>query len=139
MAERQSMPQAYKRLAASAAVLMLVAWQVGPAHAASNSHIPSDAVADATLLIPDSNLTTEIADRGLESPTRLLAPRAEAAIREAFKAAATTPMAEAKLSPDATEVDDAVPETPHDMNTRLPGVSEEDLSSFRKQMYRKDI
>ena len=139
MAERRSMPQAYKRLAAIAAVLMLATWQAGPANAASNSHIPSDEVADATLYIPDSNLTTEIADRDAETPTRMLAPRAEAAIRAAFKAVETTPMAEAKSSPDATEVDDAAAETPYEMNTRLPGVSEEDLTSFRKQMYRKDI
>ena len=143
MAARQSMPQAYKRLAASAVVLMLAAWQAGPANAASNSHILSEEVADATLHIPNSKLTTEIADREAtendDAPTRLLAPRAEAAIREAFKAVATTPMAEAKSSPEATEVDDVPAETPRGMNTRLPGVSEKDLSLFRKQMYRKDI
>ena len=155
MAEQQSMLKTYKTFAASAAVLMLVAWLTVPA-------IASHEVAPG---LTDKNEALVKLERESESPTpfltpKVLAPRAEAAIREAFKAvygvsaannlsesgmaesaeaAPVPPLAKAKSSADASSVDHRRAETPLGMNTRLPGVSEKDLLLYKKQMYRKDI
>jgi len=144
MAARQTMLKAYKTFAASAAVLMLVAWLTVPA-------IASHEVAPG---LADKNEALVKLERESESPALflrpkvltpdVLAPRAEAAIREAFKAESTEatpvpPLAKAKPSADASNVDHSRAETPLGMNTRLPGVSEKDMVLFKKQMYRKDI
>ncbi len=143
MAERQPILKARKSIAASAAILLLAAWYAGPASA--NQEVAASLTDETEIL----------ADRDSESPARFLVPRAEAAIRDAFKDAqsvsesspdvdsaqtiATPPMVEAKSSADATHVENSQTETPHGINTRLPGVSEKDLLLYKKQMYRKDI
>jgi hypothetical protein len=102
-------------------------------------------------------LVTRLINNDIPSPTSsILAPLAEAAIREAFKepdnaretgaslpkAAVVAPMAGAESGPvessnddDSAEGSGPVPE----INTRLPGVSDEVLSRYKKQMYRRDI
>lgn len=143
MAERQPMPKASKNIAASAAILLLAALYTAPASA--NQEVAAGLTDE----------TEALAGRDSISPTGFLAPRAAAAIRDAFRVAqsvsesspdvasaqtiATPPMAEAKPSADATDVDDSQTDTPLGMNTRLPGVSEKDLLLYKKQMYRKDI
>ena len=143
MAERQSMSKARRNIAASAAILLLAAWYTLPANA--NQEVAAS-LTDETEILADSDSY---------SPARFLIPRAEAAIRDAFKVTqslsdsgpdvdsaqtiATPPMAEAKSPADTTGVEDGQTEIPHFMNTRLPGVSEEDLLLYKKQMFRKDI
>jgi len=144
MAQRQPMLTAYKRVAASAALLLLaVAWPT--AQASTKYEVAAD-LADETNVL---------ADRASSSPALFLVPRAEAAIREAFEVTqsaaenspdeesaqtvATSPMAKTKSAADATDINESQTEAPLGMNTRLPGVSEKDLLLFKKQMYRKDI
>lgn len=144
MAQRQPMLTAYKRVAASAALLLLaVAWPT--AQASTKYEVAAD-LADETEVL---------ADRASSSPALFLVPRAEAAIREAFEVTqsaaenspdeesaqtvATSPMAKTKSAADATDINESQTEAPLGMNTRLPGVSEKDLLLFKKQMYRKDI
>ena len=144
MEQRQPMLTAYKRVAASAALLLLaVAWPT--AQASTKYEVAAD-LADETEVL---------ADRASSSPALFLVPRAEAAIREAFEVTqsaaenspdeesaqtvATSPMAKTKSPADATDINESQTEAPLGMNTRLPGVSEKDLLLFKKQMYRKDI
>lgn len=144
MAQRQPMLTAYKRVAASAALLLLaVAWPT--AQASTKYEVAAD-LADETEVL---------ADRASSSPALFLVPRAEAAIREAFEVTqsaaenspdeesaqtvATSPMAKTKSAADATDINESQTEAPLGMNTRLPGISEKDLLLFKKQMYRKDI
>lgn len=143
MADGQPTQKAYRKFAASAAVLLLITWHAVPA-------IASQEVA-ASL----TDKTEALAERESKSQTRFLAPRAEAAIREAFaiardvpdasrdssspQAASVPPLAEADSSADASGTDDSRDVTPPGMNTRLPGVSEKDLLLYKKQMYRRDI
>lgn len=141
MAQRQPMLTAYKRVAASAALLLLaVAWPT--AQASTKYEVAADE-------------TEVLADRASSSPALFLVPSAEAAIREAFavtqsaaenspdeesaQTVATSPMAKTKSAADATDINESQTEAPLGMNTRLPGVSEKDLLLFKKQMYRKDI
>lgn len=119
MAERRPMQNPHRYFAASAAVLLLAAGYNVPAIAASSSSLLSAEVSAAAL--------------------QILAPRAEAEIREVFKTAIKLPMAETKPSADATDVDRSQADAPPGLRTRLPGVSEKDWSLYRKQMYRKDI
>ena len=137
MAERQFMLKAHKTFAASAAVLMLVAWLSVPA-IASHEVAPGLADKNAVLVERESESPAPFLTSKVLAP-KVLAPRAEAAIREAFKAASVPPLAKAKSSADATSVDPSRAETPLGMNTRLPGVSEKDMLLYKKQMYRKDI
>ena len=144
MAQRQPMLTACRRVAASAALLLLaVAWPT--AQASTKYEVAAD-LADETEVL---------ADRASSSPALFLVPRAEAAIREAFEVTqsaaenspdeesaqtvATSPMAKTKSPADATDINESQTEAPLGMNTRLPGVSEKDLLLFKKQMYRKDI
>ena len=149
MEQRQPMLTACKRVAASAALLLLaVAWPT--AQASTQYEVAAD-LADETL----ADETNVLADRASSSPALFLVPRAEAAIREAFEVTqsaaenspdeesaqtvATSPMAKTKSPADATDINESQTEAPLGMNTRLPGVSEKDLLLFKKQMYRKDI
>jgi hypothetical protein len=83
----------------------------------------------------------------------LLAPRAEEAIREAFKevdsatlhssdtdlsdAALTPPMAGAESKAETVEAENKG--VVSGMNTKLPGVSDDAMSRYKKQMFRRDI
>lgn len=96
---------------------------------------------------------TSTAPVSVDSADNLLAPRAEAAIRDAFsdedskeginanliKAALAAPVAGTKMKavtkPDEAQMDVAN----QSMNAKLPGVSDDDLSRYKKQMYRRDI
>ena len=144
MEQRQPMLTACRRVAASAALLLLaVAW---PSAQASTKYEVAADLADETEVL---------ADRASSSPALFLVPGAEAAIREAFEVTqsaaenspdeesaqtvATSPMAKTKSAADATDINGSQTAAPLGMNTRLPGISEKDLLLFKKQMYRKDI
>lgn len=113
MADRRLTPKRGKSSAAGAAFLVAALFAL-PVLAASTLHDPADEADKATLDVPD----------------HLLAPGAAAAILEAFRTDPLTDMA--KREKDK-------PESEPVMETRLPGVSDEDQSRFKKRMYRRDI
>ena len=143
MAARQSMPKQGKSFAAAAAFLMMAAWHTGPASASTNSPSLSDDVVNLAFAVPEKQLQanavsnevdakgTERSDIVIESVPRshILAPRVEAALRKVFENM-TTPLADS----DKAKTDEAPV-----MNTRVPGVSDEELARYKRQMYRTDI
>jgi hypothetical protein len=158
MADRRIQPQQQTRFAAIAACLLVTTLSVSaPALAASDKLIPCP----NTVLTEDLEvqaLVTRLVNNDIPSPTSsILAPLAEAAIREAFresdssqesaradltKATAVPPMAGTESSPVESSNDEGNDENAGPvpaMNTRLPGVSDEVLSRYKKQMYRRDI
>ena len=62
----------------------------------------------------------------------LLAPLAREAIRHVFNSRAAD-------DDDGVAIEEEPVETPRAMNTRLPGVSDERLQRYKKQMFRRDI
>ena len=158
MADRRIQPQNQSSIVAAAAFFVLVA-MVDLALAASEKQIPCPNETLSTDLESSVQaLVTHLASNDISGPsTSLLAPLAEAAIREAFneadssielsnssiiKTAVAPTMVEVETSPIASPSDEShtsssgpVP----DMNTRLPGVSDEALSRYKKLMYRRDI
>ncbi len=155
---RSNKPKQQNTVAASAVLVVLAGICATPALAATSARIDCpEEVTRATLEIPADILTTELVSHSnpaepnddeqaianidaseTSSSASLLAPRAAAAIREAFKMSHTPPMAgtDEKTEP-ATDDESAVPES--GMNTELPGVSDADFSRYKKQMYRRDI
>lgn len=158
MFDRRSKPKQQSTFAASAALFVLTGFCTAPALAATSARLdcPEEAT-KATLDAPVHILTTELVSHSdpaepnaddeaiaeivvIESAasTSLLAPRAAAAIRDAFKMSHTPPMAGTDAKPEpATEDESTGPDS--GMNTKLPGVSDEDFSRYKKQMYRRDI
>ncbi|MGI9249419.1 MAG: hypothetical protein ACR2QI_10410 [Woeseiaceae bacterium] len=145
MAGRQSTLRQSKTFAAGAAIALLVALYASPALASSNASTICNDVADASLEIAPGellakNVSQNIDTNGVEitesasemetlSPTHYLAPRVEAVLRKVFEDSAT-PLADSE-QPDE---DDAPT-----MKSRLPGVSDDELSRYKRQMYRTDI
>lgn len=112
------MPNQGKACAAGAALAFLVAWHAGPAIASSNTPVGSDEV------------TKSANEFDTMSPSHSLAPRVEAALRKVFKEPATS----------LAESDDKPPGSKRPtITTRVPGISDEQLARYKRQMYRKDI
>ncbi len=146
MAGRQSAPHPGHRFAACAALLLALAWHAGPAAASANTAEICKDAAKRSLLIPGSELAA--LDVGTDStgigrsdshadallPANYLSPRTEAAPRELSedvkKPAPDSPIA------DAPRVDDGEQPT---IKARVPGVSDDDLARYKRQMYRRDI
>lgn len=134
------MPGQGKTFAAGAALVLLVAWHAGPATASSNTLAMCDDVADVTLEIPATELKANIVNDAIDkkdvevvesatdsdtlSPTENLIPNVEAVLRKVFEESATH-LADSDGRPA--------------MNTRVPGVSDDDLARYKRQMYRTDI
>ncbi len=89
--------------------------------------------------ITDENISAEIDATEIAPASSLLAPRAAAAIRSAFILSHIPPMAgtDAKAVSEPEDDESTLPDS--GMNTELPGVSDEELASYKKQMYRRDI
>ena len=170
MAERRISPKQPKSFAADAAIFLTAALFSLPALASNSTPIPCPLSEQATLeVLPDELVASTVShdvsyvvagkppaakSSDIANPVSLLAPRAEAAIREAFRdgetdaarttvselirTVITTPMAGTEADIDAPEADAKI-ETPSGMTTRLPGVSDDELSRFKKQMFRRDI
>lgn len=160
MADRNSGLTTQETLAAGTASLLLFAISV-PALAASSNKLLCDEESDANLVIKVETLTTKVVDHdvtlsALEDvvASHLLAPRAEAAIRDAFEeseledehpapdlstSVLSRPVAGADATAKPKNLETERSDPVSSMNTRLPGVSDEDLLRFRKQMYRRDI
>ena len=142
MAHRHT-PKQHKTFAVSAAVLVAAAILGAPASAATSNSVPCGETSDATLEVSaialiaaavsyeiptvPANSEAPVDDIESVSSASLLAPRAEAAIRDAFK--------ESERGKET--LSQTVPAS--DMNTKLPGVSDVASSRYKKQMFRRDI
>ena len=145
--------------AAGAAVFVMAGICTAPALAATSAQIdcPEEATR-ATLDVPahflatdfvsrsvpaasitDENISTEIDEAEIAPSSSLLAPRAAAAIRNAFISSHTPPMAgtDSKAVSEPEDDESTLPDS--GLNTELPGVSDEELARYKKQMYRRDI
>lgn len=171
MAKRRDTPRKTKSIAAEAAIFVTAAIFSLPALATNDSPIPCPESEQATLTVAKNELVASKVSHDISyvtpdkapvavktkivNPASLLAPRAEAAIREAFedsdeetaspapvgtfiRSAVTPPMVEAETSSDPV-IEDTESQSDSGMTTRLPGVSDDDLSRFKKQMFRRDI
>lgn len=154
MAERRETPKQPKSFAANVAIVISAAFLGLPAVAATDSPVPCPASERATLVVKASELTAvavshdvsfapassdaKVEDAEIVNSATLLAPRAEAAIRDAFKESDVSVLPVTLTTPvvgnDAEEDKDDTA-----MITRLPGVTDDELSRFRKQMFRRDI
>jgi hypothetical protein len=128
-------------LAAFAASLALATGFMTAASAAPVHNTLCSETRDATLEVSDNELSATLVNHELEiqdadgvdalSASHLLRPRAAATIREAFADSDDeTEQPEAKQA----EADDTVI-----MNTRVPGLSDDEMARFKRLMYRKDI
>jgi hypothetical protein len=141
MAGRQSTPRHGKTYAASASLVVLVsAWYAGPAIASSNTFSMCDDVNDVSLEIPAKELQVAIISGKVEtdevdavesateldtlSTTKNLRPSDDAILRKVFEET-TTRFPESDEWPA--------------MNARVPGVSDNELARYKRQMYRTDI
>jgi len=170
MADRQTAPTQGKTLAAKAALFVLAAIAAAPALATTaSSRTPCGETIEAALTVPVSALITASVSHDAPTPpsteeastneitvlasSSLLAPRAEAAIRDAFEESdhtsidsPDTDVARATLAPPmagrkskAETSDDGGEEPGSEMNTKLPGISDDLSSRYKKQMFRRDI
>ena len=166
MADVSTKPSQAKFLAADAAIFVLSVCFALPALAATTGQIPCSETEQANLdvafaALVAKNVTHEVLVKPIDddasaeqteiaSSNSLLGSRAEAAIREVFKerdnagvelttAVATPPMAGTDSQSDITANDEDGAEADTGMNIRLPGVSDDDLSQYKKQMFRRDI
>ena len=171
MTEGRAKPYPAKNLAANAAVFASVILLGAPALASTISDKACPKSEQATLSVADTQLnannishhvtlvpiTNSDSSRSVEanSKTSLLAPRAEAAIREAFsdsespsakavdveliKTVLRAPMVGTNSESDTAVTTDGSVEPLPEIKTQLPGVSDSELSHFKKQMFRRDI
>jgi len=135
------MPRQGKTFAAGASLVLLVsAWHADPAIASSNTHTLCDDVNEITLEITAKELQATISSDKLDadkvdavesatdldtmSATESLVPSDQAIPRKVFEETAT------RFSES-----DELPA----MNARVPGVSDDELARYKRQMYRTDI
>jgi len=169
MADRQVSPKQNRTLAANAAFVVLTAIFALPALAATSSRIPCSEAVEVTLSVAFETLISgtfshkvpapsildesSIDEVSVVSPISVLAPRAEEAIRDVFaeidsatvyspvtdlsNTALAPPMAGAEPKAETIEAEDD--ESVSGINTKLPGISDNALSHFKKQMFRRDI
>lgn len=169
MADRQVSPKQQRTLAANAAFFVLAATFAAPALAATSSRIPCSEAVEVTLNVTFESLFTKTVGHNVLAPsilgkspideisvvstTSVLVPRAEEAIRDAFaeadsatvnspvtdlsNAVLVPPMAGTKPKAETTETEGD--ESVSGMNTKLPGISDDAMSRYKKQMFRRDI
>jgi len=119
MAGRRSNSKQGEALAAGVTLALLALWHASPAGASSN-----------TPLVPD-DVANSADELDALSPARSLTPGVEAAQREVSEEAATTSL--------AVDDDKLLGNELPAMTTRLPGISDERLARYKRQMYRTDI
>lgn len=136
-----------KRYIGGATAALLLGFSCTSAFAADAIKSACDKISDAPqgVEISDQSLSIKLVDHGpTDSAADMKAPAADPAVEKLTSPAlaadtADTPLIDSEET-SATETDAAVaaddlPETA----LRLPGVSEEELPRFRRQMYRTDI
>jgi len=152
MSDRRKRPNKRDTLAAAAAIFVYASIFATPVLAAPSSRIPCPEAKQATLEVRLHVLDTEFVTQPatsadpaaneapeLASASSLLAPRAEAAIRYAFSLSKTEAVAGTDSESETVPEDDESAEPDSGMHIRLPGISVDDFSRYRKQMYRRDI
>jgi hypothetical protein len=171
MTDRHSKPCTARNLVAKAAVFASAMLLGAPAFASSISDKSCPKSEQATLSVAVTQLNANTVSHDIAlipavkteaahsvetvNETGLLAPRAEAAIREAFdenespstaavdvdliKTVLRAPMAGTESEADSGVTTDVSHEPQPEMKTQLPGVTDNDLSHFKKAMFRRDI
>jgi hypothetical protein len=151
MFDRRSKSTQQNNFAAGMALLVLAGFFTAPTLAATSAKIDCPDAEKATLDVSDNALTAGFVSNNIASASAtedkieftpsdsLLAPRAAAAIRDAFDSPRSLPMAGTDSKPAAAESDDEIKTPDAGMDTELPGVSREDFLRYKKQMYRRDI
>ncbi len=130
------------KIAGITASLVLAAWFASPALAAPARDAICDDGHDATLDVREQQLTATPVSHDMEQETaadevdvlsadHLLKPSVEAIIREVFT--------DGEDETESTEAIQTEADDPVIMNTRIPGVSDDELARFKRQMYRRDI
>ena len=128
---------------ATLALLLLTSGFAVPVLAAPNHDILCDDQHEATLDISAEELATRPVSHELEtqknaentetvSASQLLKPRFDATVREVFAED------EEDVQESETEAEAEV-EEPAALRIRVPGISDDDLVRFKRQMYRRDI
>jgi hypothetical protein len=145
MAVRPSEPKQGK--VSAAAVLLLAGLFAGPVCGAPNHEIICDDAHDATLEISSDELTASTVSHELENDDvaaeiasemgilpqgHALKPNVEAAVRDMF-----TDSEKDSAAHDVNEAQES--DTAVIMNTRVPGISDDQLARIKRQMFRKDI
>lgn len=144
--------------AAVAALLVMAGFLAAPASATASSAVPCKQATEAMLHVHVDSLSAEVVSHNGPAPAiinesiildeidisasrLLLAPRAEAAIKDAFSESDDLNIgaASAETRSEFVTEKDEQQESEIDMNAKLPGVSADELSRFKKQMYRRDI
>lgn len=155
MARRQLEPAVPKGRAPGAALLLVGCLFTFPALGATPHHVLCSESDSPTLEVHIEALTAEIVshdlsvkpideDEAVEETevvihTPILEPRARQAIRKAFRdELLETSADEIHVESDSDEVE-IEEEPPRVMNTQLPGVTQEKLERYKRQMYRRDI
>lgn len=147
-------------LSGTGAAAVLLAFWCAPVFAAGSDVLCEQAAtASVSLDVPVEELSIAVVDLERAGPSILMAPRVETILREIFdetvpedqEAADATPISSphaaslAELTaPDLREKSRTIDETEiredeRDVSTRVPGVSEDDLSRYRRHMFRTDI
>jgi len=170
MADQWGRPKLSNFGTASAAMFVVATFLALPAAAVTTGQVPCAEPTQATLQVSVATLVTKNVNHEVLTVTTvsrveetddsasLLAPLAEAAIREVFgEAERTSPddvsnaqLIKAILTPPMAGVDSKTesatdtqsnpePEPAIGMKTRLPGISDDDLSLYKKRMFRRDI
>jgi hypothetical protein len=169
MARHPSTPKSENQRRIEVALLVLATCCTAPALAAKPDAALCKESRTATLEIPAAELLPRIVHHEISlkmldetaaamesnerAPERYLTPQAEAAIWNAFEnsdnivferhnslaaiSAVMTPIADNDSTTEDTEKK-PTQEKP-DMNARFPGVSDEELVRYKKQMFRRDI
>ena len=153
---RQQLEPAIPRGRASGAALALLGCLFSlPALGATPHSILCSESDSPTLDVAIESLTAEIVSHDLSAKaideddtveetevvinTPILEPRARQAIRKAFRdelIETSTEEIQVESDSEEAEIEEAPPRV---MNTRLPGVTEEKLERYKRQMYRRDI
>ena len=124
------------------ACLVLAALMASPVLAAPAYDTLCENTHSATLEVAQNELTAAPVSHDVEqdspadkvdvlSADHLLKPSVEAIVREAF--------ADTDDEEDVSETSHTEAEDPVMMNTRVPGVSDDELARFKRQLLRKDI
>lgn len=148
MSGRYLTPNPGKTIAILAAGALLATWQA--TLASTDLQSARDDAASSSLEIPADQLlvanighefdaTTIVVEQAEESKddigaTKTLGPSAEAALRQVFDDSAEASADE----PDEEESEIDRGDQPL-IKARVPGVSEDDLARYKRQMYRRDI
>ena len=141
----------------SATIVLLGSFLTLPASAATPHHILCSEADGPTLEVAVESLTATNVNHEIPATTlpltehnageesgnidaivdevELLAPRAKAVIRDAFN----DRLVETSTDESEADEDESEAVAPRVMHTRLPGVSDEKLSQYKRQMFRRDI